>query len=116
MKKGRVTLLVFSGRPDPAWVLSRVTETALDHYWHTLEETAGVPEPIVSGLGYRGLMVETENDTWFIFRGLVSRQVSAGKTVRKDASREIERTLLLSAPAQWQELAQEILRTEWDKK
>jgi hypothetical protein len=112
LKKGKVTLLVFSGRPDPAWIPGRLTEKALEHYWQTLDAAPGMPEPAPDGLGYRGFLVETGDDTWFVFRGMVSRHTAGGKTVRADHTREVERTLLLSAPAEWQELTRELLRTE----
>ena len=64
----RVTLLIFSGRPDPKWELPPQTAAELPHYLRESATGAGS-----STLGYRGFLVES-NDP-----GLPARVVIRGQ-------------------------------------
>ncbi len=51
----RVTLGIYSGRPDPTWTLTGAEAAAVERAIEALPETAGTPPE--GGLGYRGFTV-----------------------------------------------------------
>jgi hypothetical protein len=58
------------------------------------------PNPVSTGLGYRGTVLRGPRDReWIAFQGIVSLKTPTGIEVRIDKSRELEKALLASAPA-----------------
>ncbi|MBN1656622.1 MAG: hypothetical protein JXA30_22815 [Deltaproteobacteria bacterium] len=94
----RVTLRVFSGRENPSWILDQATKDALVERIRVCQITPGSSIAATSdGLGYRGFMIETEDEPdldseMTVFEG----RITAGAFTRslQDRGRELERWLL----------------------
>ncbi len=93
-----VVLDIFSGRPNPSWVLPHPLEAELVARLEALRPAPAedVPEP--PGLGYRGFIVQAPLDSKFlapvrVYRGMVQR--ASEKYV--DPERQLERWLLDTA-------------------
>ena len=57
-----VTLVVFSGLPDPTWLISGTTKV-FDKIQYALKKDQGLdPSKMPNRLGYRGFLVRAEND------------------------------------------------------
>ncbi|HKO06788.1 MAG TPA: hypothetical protein VJ487_03665 [Alphaproteobacteria bacterium] len=89
-----VTLDIFSGRPNPRWALDSAAASSLSKRLVALVTESGSPaEP--PGLGYRGLLVDSEDGPRIetpirIYRGTVYRGVAR----LADPGRALERWLL----------------------
>src|SRR5690242_11412125 len=103
MKEARmsatVTLNVFSGRPNPRWILS--DEQALDLRERIQREanpTAAAPPGLVRGLGYRGVEVrfDDSSEPVIIHGGVVGTHGAAPNLVDKD--RAIEKYIVGGLP------------------
>jgi hypothetical protein len=102
------SILVFSGRTDPAWEVPSKTAEALIALWQEMNEV-NVSVPIPS-LGYRGCALSCGAlGHWTAYGG----NVSNGKQQREDAKRRFEQSILHSAPAGLLpgSLLQDILKT-----
>lgn len=85
---------IYSGRPDPSWLLSESCAQELETIWKNLKRSTVAP-PAPPGLGYRGCRVNCgKRGTWVAFEGIVGR----GKEYRADPARRFERAVLESAP------------------
>ena len=93
----RVTLGIFSGRPDPSWFLADAEATALDAALTTLAGAMG--EPPVGGLGYRGFTIERTDGPLIAFEGAIGRLGEGRRAYLADPARTIERLLLGTARA-----------------
>ena len=93
----RVTLGLYSGRPDPAWTLTGAEAAALDVALAGLPAKVG--EPPAGGLGYHGFTIERPDGTLVAFDGAVAPPGSGARPYRDDPGRTIERLLLETARA-----------------
>lgn len=114
MQNVEVVLDVFSGRPNPRWLLTEDQARELSGLVASLEE-AGTDDGPPQGLGYRGFTVHgleaPESEPLRVFHG---RAVRPG-LVRRDRGRTLERWLLASgknavAPALRDHVLQEIAK------
>src|SRR5215472_5493274 len=81
--------LLFSGRPDPVWVVVPDKAHQLEAIWNSLvaskPSTPASPPP----LGYRGCFLRHPNGTeWSAFAGVVTRRSGRGAETRSDPNRE----------------------------
>jgi hypothetical protein len=91
--------LVYSGRPDPTWGVSKPLAKKLRELWESLPASQQKCDPRPGRLGYRGAFVrETGHCEWVAFNGLVSLITPEGIEARSDPARKFEKTLLSSAP------------------
>ena len=92
----RVSVDIFSGRPNPSWAIAESVGRRLASEWQALPVWTG-KRPAAPPLGYRGIRVAApDGRVWLAFEGIVSLD---GDEVRKDASRSFERSVIKSAPA-----------------
>jgi hypothetical protein len=89
----RVTLGIYSGRPDPTWTLTGAEAAAVERAIQALPQVAGTPPE--GGLGYHGFTVASPGRTLTAYQGVVSTGGGGGPTVlRSDPGRTVERLLL----------------------
>jgi hypothetical protein len=93
----QVTLGIYSGRADPAWMLTDAEATALDAALAALPGVVGMPP--VGGLGYHGFTVERPDGTVIAYDGTVAPPGDGPRGLLADPSRTIERLLLETARA-----------------
>jgi hypothetical protein len=102
----RAGALLYSGRPDPTWIVPAQQVAALIAYWDELPPSRTWSEP-PSRLGYRGCWLEApDGRRWTGHDGLAvlfpprSRSARAQPTeARRDEQRTFERAVLATAPA-----------------
>lgn len=90
----RITLQIYSGRPDPTWELDEVATRELTRRIEALEPGES-PEP-PTGLGYRGFA----SDAMHVYR----ERVSLGGSGFADPHATVEAWLVATAPAELREL------------
>jgi hypothetical protein len=90
--------LVFSGRPDPTWVVpSSTVEKLLGLLAELPSRSDRSPEP--PPLGYRGCLLQApDGRTWRSYGGAVTFSEGNLEQVRGDPERRFERLLLATAP------------------
>jgi hypothetical protein len=95
---GRVTVSVFSGRPNPTWPLSSEEQAFIQTSLPTFPTTtAQVPD---GGLGYQGFSIELRDPitrttiTMTVFNGVITVTTPTSHEVRQDDSRAFERWLM----------------------
>lgn len=89
---------VFSGRPDPTWVVEKQQSKRLEAIWNQLKPCVA-PTPPRSRLGYRGVsMVCENNEEYTAFDGHVKRKASNSIKWKRDEERFFEQLLLSTAP------------------
>lgn len=72
----KIRLLIFSGRPDPEWVVEQKEAAAVRELLVGLDERTNPPPP--AGLGYKGFLVQLARETSelpteiHVFRGVVT--------------------------------------------
>lgn len=94
-----VELDVFSGRVNPRWSLDRAAEATFDGLVQRLGPTAeDLPDP--PGLGYRGFVVSRLTGEYHVYRGFCRTPTD----VRSDPGRGVERFLLGTLPAHFENL------------
>jgi hypothetical protein len=90
---------VFSGRPDPRWLVPSDVAARLVAPWNELPEASeehGVSPP---ALGYRGVSLhQPDGNTWLAFGGYVRRTSDRGIATHRDDEGAWERALLATAP------------------
>ena len=90
---------LFSGRPDPRWVLTRAWTLRLEALWQELKPQDLTP-PMPPPLGYRGCLVCHGSDIrWEAYKGVVTGVSRGGREARNDQPRAFERLVLDSAPS-----------------
>lgn len=104
----RVTLGIYSGRPDPSWTLTGAEAATLQRAIEALAEVAGSPPE--GGLGYHGFTVAYLGRTYTAYRGVISAGGEGPQIVRSDPGRTVERLLLELGRAEL--TAQEIAEVE----
>jgi hypothetical protein len=65
-----VTLGIYSGRPDPSWMLTTREATTLDAMLAALVTVTDTPP--VGGLGYHGFTMTTPTTTLVAYRGAIA--------------------------------------------
>ena len=91
-----VELDIFSGMPNPTWVL---TDAEADSFVKRLAAAPpGPPTQLSGNLGYRGFIVQvtqgTETHLIHVQAGIIHISKGATKIYAKDVNRELERWLL----------------------
>ena len=111
-----VTLDIFSGRPNPSWVLELDLEEECIRRVDTLRPTpeGGVPEP--PGLGYRGFAVQVSDAshdayTIRVYKGVVQHSSAE----YSDPGRRFEQWLLNSAGQTLESNLIEMVRRELEQ-
>jgi len=96
-KNWRVTAFLFSGRPDPQWLLKKKQADHFMSLWN--QATVSNKEAIIpSRLGYRGIKVLTEKKQWLIYDSVITGKEEEIKTSKTDEGKIIEKFLLNTAP------------------
>jgi len=93
-----VTLNVFSGRPNPVWIVPEGAADDLNRRIAAITTTSNVKPPgVLGGLGYRGFSVRRneESDATFIHEGVVDQGVNTPALVSGD--HDLEQWLLSTA-------------------
>lgn len=88
----RVSLLIYSGRPDPGWAIDAGQLERLGMLVAGLDAVEG--EPPLGGLAYHGFRVEAPTGSWEAFDGAVRSPDAAPGTYLADPERSVERFLL----------------------
>jgi hypothetical protein len=91
----QVTLGIYSGRVDPAWVLTDAEAATLQAALAALPGAVGTPP--VGGLGYHGFTISGPGGTVVAFRGAVAAPGEGERSFLADPGRTIERLLLETA-------------------
>ena len=95
----RARALVFSGRPDPTWELSRDEQQAFMVAWSQLPSAGAVEAVPPAALGYRGVeIIADDGRRWVASGGVVTLTANAEPTSRLDSERTIEHLVLATAP------------------
>lgn len=92
----RIELDIFSGQPNPEWILTTTEAAELKAMTASLV-LVETPPPTFNGLGYRGIIVtDPERIGWslVVYRDTVRLRSSEGTTVRTDPGGTVERWLL----------------------
>lgn len=95
-----VTVLVYSGRPDPHWEIEGERLEEVKKLWERLPPSS-TPPPRAPLLGYRGCAVHcTSGEQWFGYEGVVTFKsgATARAAYRLDPKRLFEKAMLESAP------------------
>ncbi len=90
-----VVLGLYSGVPDPTWLLTAAQADELTSALAKLSRTEG--RPPAGGLGYRGFAVITPNGRLVAFAGKVARNDTRPPLYLDDPNRTVERLLLETA-------------------
>ncbi|MCP3973375.1 MAG: hypothetical protein GY720_02645 [bacterium] len=99
MNEWKAHALIFSGRPDPEWVVPADRITSLVEAWAGMSPT-DVEPPRSSNLGYRGVvLVAPEGRSWFAFGGTVTLTEGDQTERRADEGSQWEFALVGSAPS-----------------
>jgi hypothetical protein len=99
-----VRLQVFSGRPDPTWVISPEQMEVLAALVDTLTPSVPAPRDEAGGLGYRGFSVEhlthpALGDSLLAVQGIVQQGQGANARWHADPHHLVELLLLQSGQA-----------------
>ncbi len=98
-----VELDIFSGRPNPRWLLRHGDDGLLREVHQRLAPAIG-PAPEPPGLGYRGFTYKLDGTPWRAYRGYISTR---GLTLRNPGE-EIERFLLARMPTEYKAVAERV--------
>ena len=91
--------LVFSGRPDPSWLVEDALGIELEQLWLSLLPAVGEAGETPPPLGYRGcFLVAPDGRRWTAYRRRVALEVGALTEVRRDPETRFEARVLASAP------------------
>ena len=100
-RAGRVELAIFSGRPNPHWMLTPEQQTKLLRMLQALPQTTQTRS--LEQLGYHGFIVEIpsmeDGSTTRIslYKGIVQYHEQMGIEYRLDRGRQVEQWLLSTA-------------------
>jgi hypothetical protein len=89
----RIEIDLFSGRPNPAWDATTGEATRVRAAVDALCPRIG-PAPEPPGLGYRGFRVTEPGWVAEVYGTAVTVTEHAGRSVRHDPNRDVERLLL----------------------
>lgn len=87
-----VTLGIYSGRPDPAWTLTRVEASTLSDMFASLANVTDTPP--VGGLGYHGFTIALPSGIVVAYHGAIAAPGAGPRVMKSDPGRSIERFLL----------------------
>jgi hypothetical protein len=102
----RVTLDLYSGRPNPQWILSQEQAATFQSHLNTLVSAQSASSIELPALGYRGLRVNIQRASstaqLLISSGLVIWESGAegGRGILSDPGRELEKWLLHTGSSQ----------------
>lgn len=106
--KWKAVALLFSGRPNPYWVLT----PAQQKNWMVLWKQAALNNEDVkqpSKLGYTGCRLQyDEHSHWLLYNGCVSFFEKETVFSKKDEDRQMELFLLNTAPEEVKEVLREM--------
>lgn len=98
MTKCTARAFVFSGRPDPTWLVEEKQSQRLEAIWNQLKPCVA-PTTIEPRLGYRGVSLVCANSEEFTtFGGYAKRKEGNTTEWKRDDKRLFERSLLSTAP------------------
>ncbi len=93
-----VEAFVFSGRPNPKWVLTKKQARDWMNFWQAAPSTSKEVQRI-SRLGYTGCKLQlNEHSYWILSDGFVSFYDNDQVISKKDIEKKLEFILLNSAP------------------
>ncbi len=100
MRKCTARIFIFSGRPDPTWIVEADQSQQLYSIWNKLEPSVNPnSSPIEPGLGYRGVSIWYESgEEFYAFDGYIMKKVGDVTEWRIDEGRVYERILFSSMP------------------
>jgi hypothetical protein len=91
----RVTLGIYSGRPDPSWTLAEDEAATLETLLAALPTAVGLPP--TGGLGYHGFTIARAAGTVVAYRGAVAAPGEGERPFLADPARTVERYLARTA-------------------
>ena len=95
---GIATLLIYSGRPDPQWLVGAAELEDLRRRYAGLPLTRATPAT-PPPLGYRGCCLRSADAEWVAYGAVVTCKLESGSVEhRSDPGRQLERALLATAP------------------
>lgn len=100
-----VELLIFSGRPDPEWVLEEEEIATLRDRLGSIQRDEPIDEAPSGGLGYRGFLVRNEGklsdipSEFIVYKNVLTEEPGPKARHWRDSS-EIEEFLLATARRQ----------------
>ena len=89
---------LFTGRPNPKWVIMQGIIHRFLSIWDALEPWEAEPPTPPPG-GYRGCFLRAADREWYVYLDFVVLKSARGREFRRDRQRAFERLLLSSAPA-----------------
>ena len=93
-----VTVLVFSGRPNPLWAISIEQYNALLLYLKNLSNIS--PQEPLALLGYSGCVINDQAKKVYAFDGIITLTDGRHQSAYADTHRQFEKKLLRTAPAE----------------
>ncbi len=99
----KAILLIFSGRPDPQWILNKYEIEDFMRLWSAAGDSAqqvGIP----SNEGYKGIRLIHKNTEWVVHDSIITCFENGKSISRKDNENKIENLLKSSAPAEIRQL------------
>jgi hypothetical protein len=109
--KIKVTLMVFSGRPNPSWEIAGETGDTIIKEWMRLPAIASMRSP-GSQLGYQGCRVEHGAGEFLILYNGYGYSFKKGKQIEQklDVDRKTELKILRTAPPEFHDLIGSIIK------
>lgn len=105
--RGKVTILIFSGIPNPQWEVDARFMARLDAHFRKLKP--GIPfEAQLPPLGYRGIEVTVNNKSWLSYKQMIRYSYQNKTVYGQDMERKIQEWIISSAPENI--LSQEVLQ------
>lgn len=103
--KIQVTVLIFSGRPNPTWELEGNAADKIINHWQSLPSTDKV-ELHSPQLGYQGCRIDLNPYEHFVLFNGYGFSFKNGKQIeqRGDPGRKIEKMIINNAPAHYRDI------------
>jgi len=98
-KDFKVVALIYSGKPDPQWHL---TKTQADHFLDLFDKAASSEKEAVipSILGYKGIRVTSAQRQFLLYDRLITCFEQRQRFSKRDDEKKIEKYLLKTAPGE----------------
>lgn len=98
-KQGSAELSIFSGLPDPQWLLSSTEAQQFYAILSSLPRLGQTP-PATPSLGFRGVIIRNEADSsYVIYKGYVWSLAAGTTTVQQDTDQVLRAWLLKTSQA-----------------
>ena len=98
-KQVSAELSIFSGLPDPQWLLSSTEAQQFYAIFSTLPSLQQTP-PVTPSLGFRGVIIRSEADSsYVIYKGYVWSLAAGTTTVQQDTDQVLRAWLLKTSQA-----------------